>query len=82
MKNRNTRIFFENNSKLKPNVRLMEIEIMTELNKAFEVPLQIGSTIFKKLSEKNNGKTTDINLDHLCALIDEHRLVKIEPSKP
>jgi hypothetical protein len=59
----------------------MEIEIMTELNKAFEVPLQIGSTIFKKLSEKNIGKT-DFNLDHLCALIDEHRLVKIEPSKP
>ena len=80
MKNRNTKIFFENNSKLRPNVRLMEIEIMTELNKAFDVPLQIGSTIFKKLSENNGGKP-DFTLDTLCALIDEYRIVKIEPTK-
>lgn len=81
MKNRNTKMFFENNSKLRPNTRLMEIEIMTELNKAFGVPLSIGSTIFKKLSEKYKGKP-DFTLDDLCAIIDEHRLVKIEPTKP
>ncbi len=81
MKNRNTKMFFENNSKLRPNTRLMEIEIMTELNKAFGVPLSIGTTIFKKLTEKNKGKP-DFTLDDLCALIDEHRLVKIEPTKP
>jgi hypothetical protein len=81
MKNRNTKNFFENNSKLRPNTRLMEIEIMTELNKAFGVPLSIGSTIFKKLTEKNGGKS-DFTLDNLCAMIDELRIVKIEPSKP
>jgi hypothetical protein len=81
MKNRNTKMFFENNSKLRPNTRLMEIEIMTELNKAFGVPLSIGSTIFKKLTERNGGKS-DFTLDNLCAMIDEHRIVKIEPSKP
>jgi len=81
MKNRNTKSFFENNSRLRPNTRLMEIEIMTELNKAFGVPLTIGTRIFKKLTELNGGKS-DFTLDHLCALIDEHRLVKIEPTKP
>ena len=50
MKNRNTKMFFENNSKLRPNTRLMEIEIMNELNKAFGVPLSIGTTIFKKIT--------------------------------
>jgi hypothetical protein len=74
-------MFFENNTKLRPNVRLMEIEIMTELNKAFEIPLQAGSTIFKMLSDKSSGKL-EFTLDNLCSLIDEHRLVKIEQTKP
>lgn len=74
IKNRNTKTFFENNSKLRSNTRIMEIEIMTELNNCFGVPTSIGTKIFKKLAEINKSNFT---LDDLCTLIDQHRLVKI-----
>jgi len=74
MKNRNTKTYFENNCNLRSNIRIMENDIMFELNKCFGLPLLIGSTIYKKIAETNNSSCT---LDDLCGIIDKHRLIKI-----
>jgi hypothetical protein len=43
---RPTRTFFESNSTLRANQRLLEIDVMNTLNKCFDLPLSIGTTIF------------------------------------
>jgi|LauGreDrversion4_2_1035121.scaffolds.fasta_scaffold284749_1 hypothetical protein len=69
MLNRNTRQFFENNSKLRNGSRLMEVEVMSELNKLFSISMSMGNAIYKKLAQVKG----DINftLDDLCSLIDD-----------
>ena len=51
MKNTNTKLFFDLNTKLRSGSRLLEVEVMSELNKAFNIPLQVGNTIYKRLGK-------------------------------
>lgn len=64
MQNKNTKVFFVNNSKLKSDVRLMEVEIMSELNKTFGFSMQIGNTLYKKLEQIKGSN--NFQLDDLC----------------
>lgn len=64
IKSKNTKVFFENNSKLKSGTRLMEVEIMSELNKTFGFSMQIGNTIYKKLEQIKGSN--NFQLDDLC----------------
>lgn len=47
VKNRNTKQFLMSNSTLKSGQRLLEVEVMTELNKAFGISMKVGNTIYK-----------------------------------
>lgn len=49
MRARYSRTFFENNSKLQPSGRLLEVEIMSELSKIFGVSMQVGRAIYGQL---------------------------------
>ena len=51
MQIKNSKLFFENNSKLKSYTRLMEVEIISELDKTFGFSMQIAKTIYKKLKQ-------------------------------
>lgn len=63
------------NSSLKSGQRLLEVEVMTELNKAFGISMKVGNSIYKSLvSSKGN---TNITIDDLCALIDSQRVVPV-----
>jgi len=75
---RPTRTFFESNSTLRANQRLLEIDVMNTLNKCFDLPLSIGTTIFNQLRAKNQNST----LVDLCALIDDYRVVKPSTEAP
>jgi hypothetical protein len=52
LKNRSTRVFFESNSTLRPETRLLEIDVLTQLNRCFDVPITIGASIYKAMKEK------------------------------
>lgn len=48
--NKNTRGFVESNSKLRGNgAKLLEVEVMSELNKMFLIPVSAANIIYKKL---------------------------------
>lgn len=80
--NRSTRSFLQqNSSKFKIGERLKEIDCMTELNGLFGISSTAGGTIFKKLSAIKKGEIEKIMLEDLANLIDEYRLVKVEPEK-
>ena len=55
---------------------------MTELNSMFGISSAVGGTIFNKLKDLKKGDIEKIMLDDLATLIDEFRLVKVEPEKP
>ena len=52
LKNRSTRVFFESNSTLRPDTQLLEIDVLTQLNRCFDVPITIGPSIYKGMKEK------------------------------
>lgn len=54
---------------------------MTELSGMFGISSAVGGTIFKQLSALKRGEIEKIMLDDLANLIDEYRLVKVEPEK-
>jgi hypothetical protein len=70
LKNRSTRVFFESNSTLQTDTQLLEKDVFTQLNRCFDVPITIGSSIYKGMKSKT--------LQELCTMIDEHRVVKGE----
>ena len=70
LKNRSTRVFFESNSTLRSDTQLQEIDVLTQLNRCFDVPITIGPSIYKGMKTKT--------LQELCTMIDEHRVVKGE----
>lgn len=54
---------------------------MTELSSMFGISSAVGGTIFSKLSSLKGGEIAKIMLDDLANMIDENRLVKVEPEK-
>ena len=79
LKNRSTRTFFETNSTLRSDVKLLEIDVLTQLNRCFDISVSIGPTIYRSMKDKS--------LQEVCEMIDEHRIIKGEsfnadPNKP
>jgi hypothetical protein len=63
------------NSSLKSGQRLLEVEVMTELNKAFGISMKVGNSIYKSLvASKGNS---NIAIEDLCTLIDSHRVIPV-----
>ena len=52
LKNRSTRVFFESNSTLRADTQLLEIDVLTQLNRCFDVPITIGPSIYKGMKTK------------------------------
>lgn len=49
MKARFTKVFLQNNSNLQPSGRVMEVEVMAELQKVFGVSMQVGRVLYANI---------------------------------
>lgn len=57
----------------------MEVEFMSEINKLFSISLSVANVVYKHIQTLK--KNINVQLEDLCNLIDQYRIVKVEPLK-
>ena len=76
-RNRNTKQYFETSTKMKAGARLMEVELMSELQRNFGISMQAGRQIYKALQAANGSAGADVTLDDFCKFVDQYRQVAV-----
>lgn len=75
-RNKFTKGFFETSSTLKSNIRIKEVEVLSEFQKLFGISSSQGPTLFKYFDSNKTGK--ELTLDDICKQIDVYRLVPVQ----
>ncbi|CDW83096.1 cysteine protease family c02 [Stylonychia lemnae] len=74
-KSRFTKQYLLNNTNLRDQLRILEVEVLTEFQKAFKISMEIGRLIFQLALQQRIG-SSEVTLDDLVRLIDQYRVLK------